>query len=174
MKNRKKVITIVISVAAVLILAGITAIAAGLGSSSDPLVTLSYINSTVKPDIEKYADNKVADLNDKLTAAFDEKLDEFSDDLDMKLDDAMGAGEGEVFVEVALSKGEIVALNIGAELMLREGSAEANGALTDVTSGTSTDGDLAINHMYVAARNGEITATSDRTKLLIKGDYTIQ
>ena len=174
MKNRKKVITITICVAAVLILAGITAIAASLGSSSDPLVTLSYIDSTVKPEIKEYADDAVADLDDKLNTAFDEKLDKFSDDLNAKLDDAASAGEGEVFVEVTLNEGEAVSFGIGTELMLRRGSGEAKGALTDITSGTSTDGTLEVNHMYVASRSGEITATSDDTMLLIKGEYTIQ
>ncbi len=173
MKNKRKIVTIAVTVAAVVFLVGVTAIAAGLGSKSDPLVTLSYINDTVKADVEDYADDAVKDLEDDLTSAFDEKLDDFSDDLNIKLDDATVAGESDVFVEVNLSDGEIVNCGIGAEIMLRKGSAEANGVLTDITSGTSANGDLEKDHMYVAIRNGDIRVTSNDTMLLIKGEYTV-
>lgn len=175
MKKREKIITIAVTAASVLFLVGVTALAAGVfGSQSDPLVTLSYINDTVKPDVEKYASKAVADLKDELADDFDDKLDEFSDDLTKKLDDATVADEADIFVEVTLNNGETVTCGIGAELMLREGSVETSGiTLADLSSGTDATGALEVNHMYVVTRNGDITATSGDTMLLIKGEYTI-
>ena len=61
---------------------GVTALAATQGSQEDPLITLSYLESVLRPDLEKKVDAAVADnekaLADKLAAVaagYEEKVD---------------------------------------------------------------------------------------------------
>ena len=145
---------------AVLLVAGATAAAiTNYGSQSDPLVTLSYLNDTVKPAIMDELDRKLANASSG---------------------GSVNSGESD-FTVVTLSKGQVVKCDVGTEIMLRIGSASSYGPdsprLIDSTTGdavSSSGSALTKNHMYVVTIvNNGITATSSNTKILIRGSYTI-
>ena len=144
----------------VLLALGIAAYAAtNYGSEDDPLITKSYLDSVVQPELEK-----------RLQTELDEALAEVQ------------SGSGE-FTLVTLSSGQKVTGSVGTELLLRFGAADAYAydsadvALVDTTAGASVKSGTALtaNHLYMVtiAGNG-FTAGQNNTKVLISGDYTIK
>jgi len=167
--TKKRILTVAV---VILLMAGVGigtwAIASSnFGTSSDPLITLSYLNETLMPQImnefKSEMDKKVAEL----TTEFEKKIKELEDKLS-------GYSGGDVFVTVNLLSGQSLTCEEGAEIMLRSGTAEATAGLSDLTSGESlpASGELVRNHMYVALSEGGITAKSDAT-VLIRGTYKI-
>jgi len=168
---RKRVITIAI---VVLLMVGVGigtwAIASSnYGTSSDPLITLSYLNETLMPEIlskfQSEMDKKVAEL----TAEFETQIKELEDKLS-------GYSGGDVFATVNLRSGQSLTCKAGAEIMLRSGTAAALTELSDLTSGENLLPSLALskNHMYVVpASGGGISAGSDAT-VLVRGTYTVK
>ena len=171
MKKKKILITLL----ALLVIVGVgvgtwTLAASTYGTSSDPLITLSYLNEKVLPsmlvDFQKKIDAKVSEL----TVAYEKRIRELED----KLDSSSGGG-GETFSVVTLKNGQSISCSEGAEIMLRGGTAQAWSDISDLTSGAmlKIGGDLLQNHMYtVPYSGGGLGATSDAT-LLIRGKYTI-
>lgn len=139
------------------------------GGESDPLVTLSYLNQKVLPDLLKQAQSDADQRQKELTAQFDQTISQ------------MGSGQGSISYEVVtLSPGQRMNLNLGAEVMLRVGSATAgaavNPALVDVTTGSdlNSGGALVKNHLYMATMTDHyITAGSGTVKVMVRGGYTL-
>lgn len=172
-KGKKFVIAIAV-LAAVALVSGLTTLAVtSYGSRDDPLVTLSYLNETLTPSIR-------ARLDEALTA----KADELTRSLDALISGSASAGSGSQpsgYAVLTLSKDQVVTCEVGAEIMLRIGSAVSSGAdtprLVDETSGSAVNGSnssLTANHLYMVtiAGNG-IKATKDNTRVLIRGTYTV-
>lgn len=154
MKTRKVKI-IVCALLAVCAIAGITVYAAyNYGTKDDPLITKSYLDEVLTPE---------------LMAQFSAQL------------DAAGGTSGDgTFTVVTLRKGQKITCQVGCELMLRIGSASASGpdspVLVDTTSGTTLEngGALVKNHLYMATIvNNGLTASTDNTKVLVSGEYTV-
>ncbi len=156
--SKKKIITIVIC--AVLAFAALSVFvyaAVSYGSKDDPLITKSYLDEVLQPQLEK--------------------------DFRAEMEEALANVEtasGEDFVVITLTNGQTVTCGVGCEVMLRIGSASALGpdfpVLVDTTSGESvSDGSaMKANHLYMVTIKGNgFKATAGTTKLLIKGDYTI-
>ena len=169
MKRKNKSLVAITVLLAVLLVASIGALAAtNYGTKDDPLVTLSYLDTTVTGSILDKLDNSIAEAEKELTASFDEKI-------------ASGGGT-ETFSLVTLSNGQAVTCGVGTEIMLRIGTAASYGndspRLINTTTGTSVTAAntaLSANNMYMVTIQGNgIQATSDTVKVLIKGDYTIQ
>ncbi len=51
------------------------------GSSSDPLVSLSYVTDVLTPQLESYVEQKIAAESNALKAAFNQKVLAFSNEL---------------------------------------------------------------------------------------------
>ena len=184
-KNQLLTRLITLFLAAFTVLTG-TVMAAGVGSSDDPLVTLSYLNETFLPQVMKSVDEKIAarntEVSDKLSAqirsdaaAFERKYGSISG----------GSGElsGTVdsFAVVTLAKGQILYGDIGCETMLRVGSAvcvanSAPGLVNETTAGTIGNGDaLAKNNLYMmTVTERGVKAAADNTKILVRGTYRVQ
>lgn len=157
MKNRK-LITILSVVLAVVLIAGVSVYAAtNYGTSSDPLITLSYLDKTLTPSV----------------------LEQFASELEAALA-GQGGGKAETYHVVTLSKGQILTGSVGCEIMLRIGSAGVSASdspgLVDITSASSLNNgaSLSVNHLYMVtiAGNG-IKATASTVKVLVRGSYTI-
>ncbi len=155
MKN-KKLITILSIVLAVVIIAGVSAYAAtSFGTSSDPLITLSYLEKTLTPQL----------------------LEQFGDELETAL---AANGSTSTYSVVTLSNGQKLIGEVGCEIMLRIGSASVSASdspgLVDTTNAASlNDGSaLTANHLYMVtiAGNG-IKATASTVKVIVRGSYTI-
>ena len=141
------------------------AMAAEVGSSGDPLVTLSYLNEIF---MEEVLDR------------VDDKIDERNRDIAKELGSQTGSAGGDSFAVVTLSNGQTLTGDIGCEVMLRVGTAacvapSAPGLIDETTAGTLAGGGaLAQNHLYMMTVEGRgVLATADTTKLLVRGSYTI-
>ncbi len=146
------------------------AYAANAGGAGDPLVTLSYLNTTFTKQVEAMVDQTV-----------DERKAEMEQALAKVLEQGGPAGSGNVFTVVTLSRGQKLVGDVGCEVMLRIGSAvcgtDDSVGLIDTTSGGNlgNGGALATNHLYmVTISTRSVTATSGTVKVLARGPYTIQ
>lgn len=130
------------------------------GSQADPLVTLSYLNESVLPD---------------LLVQVDQKLDEREEELSQLLQEE--AGDHTVsFQELSLGKGETVTLGPGTQLLFRSGTAYGTGGLVDTTKGTLLDGSglLQENHLYLSAGDGQTVTASKASTVLVQGLYQLE
>ena len=158
MSTKKKAIIAVSVLLAVLLVAGITAVAVtNYGTQNDPLVTLSYLNGTAKTEIMAEVDKAIEEAKSELGASSSE------------------------FTVVTLSNGQKLTCSAGTEIMLRVGSAVSAGSssptLVDSTTGEAVSNAgtaLVKNHMYlVTIKDNGIKATAATTKVLVCGSYTV-
>ncbi|MGN1001231.1 MAG: hypothetical protein ACI4PC_00545 [Oscillospiraceae bacterium] len=157
--SRKKKRILIGVVIAVLVLGGIGVYAASsYGSQSDPLITKSYLDQVLTPDMEA----------------------RIQEEVDAALSAYQGQTGGDAFTVVTLSQGQKITCGVGCEIMLRIGTAKAAGAdypvLVDTTTAESVSNGQALtaNHLYMVTIKGNgVTATASTVKLLIKGEYTI-
>lgn len=157
MSRKKLLITILCIALGVAALSAAVYAAVSYGSSDDPLITKSYLDEVLQPQLEA----------------------QFQAELDAALEDVENGSSGD-FKVLTLTTGQTVTCGVGCEVMLRIGSATAVGSdypvLVDTTSGESVAGGTAMkaNHLYmVTIVNNGFKATSGTTKVLIKGDYTV-
>ena len=158
MKNKK--LTLILSIAlAVVVIAGVSVYAASnYGTSSDPLITLSYLNDTLTPQL----------------------MEDFQAELDKAAAGQGSGGSADSYKVVTLSQGQTITGSVGCEFLLRIGSAAVKAAdtpgLVDISSGGSIDNGAALttNHLYMVTIEGHgISATASTVKVLVRGSYTI-
>ncbi len=187
---------------ALLMVAGLGAIAAEYGSQSDPLVTLSYIEQVLLPQAKEDVDDQVADSveafeealaeeNSTVRSYIDRKLRSFSSGkVDEELireivkavveqQDDLSSGQDASWTVITVPAGGSVICSSGVQAVLRSGQAVA---VTDLTNGlidlsngeTLANGGVLIpNHLYTSAVQGHgIYVTMDCT-LMIAGNYTV-
>lgn len=143
------------------------AFAAEVGSGSDPLVTLSYLEEIFMKEVMDRVDGKIAERNRDIAQ-------------EISGQSGVGSASSDTFVVVTLAKGQTLTGGIGCEVMLRVGSAicvapSAPGLINETTAATLNNGGaLAANHLYMMTIDGRgVLATADVTKLLVRGSYTI-
>ena len=154
----KKRISAIILCAVLALALGFSVFAAtSYGSEDDPLITKSYLTKILLPQLQE----------------------DFQEELDAAVAEIERDGSGE-FTVITLSKGQTVKCGVGCEVMLRIGSAEAVGDSAPAMVNTTTAESifkgykLEVNNLYLVTIEGNgFKATSDNTKLLIKGDYKI-
>lgn len=146
----KKTISIIAAVAALAITAGSLTVLATQGDKDDPLVTLSYLQKVVTPQLEKLVDEAVQKNSEELSKQLDIAITSYENRVDEKL-----AQAGAVFQSKELKSGESFTTDAGRELLLVSGNATAVGSLVDTTAGgTVADGGrLTVGHLYVTAGN---------------------
>jgi len=137
-------------------------VAASVGSSKDPLITLSYLEEV---------------FMDEVLERVDDKIDERNDELASKLG---GSGGGDSFTVVTLSNGQTLVGDIGCEVMLRVGTAvcvspSSPGLIDESAASTLNNGGaLVTNHLYMMTIEGRgVLATSDTVKVLARGSYAV-
>ena len=166
-KGKKFAIAIAV-LAFTALVSGLTTLAVtNYGSQSDPLVTLSYLNETVKPEIQAAVEQAMEAKAAELTEQFRQIAGQSTG--------ASGDPQPSGFVVVTLKKGQAVTCGVGTEIMLRIGTAVSNGPdsprLIDETGGVSVSdagAELTVNHMYMVTIKGNgVKATRDNTKLLL-------
>ena len=126
---------------------GVTALAAAQGSQEDPLITLSYLESVLRPDLEKKVDGLVKDNEKALT----EKLDAAIAGYEKAVDGALASAPSAAFRSKSLAKNESFTPGAGREVLVISGTLTAVGQLTDTTAGTvvSAGTALEVGHLYV-------------------------
>ena len=143
----------IIAALAVLLLAGVTAYAAtSYGTQDDPLITKSYLDEVMKPEIER-------ELQTKLEAA---------------AADMQRSAPGE-FAVVSLKAGQTLRCAAGCQLLPVSGSVSALGALSDTTAGSAVEAGsaLSLNHLYLATETGGVTAQAAAT-VLVSGTWSVE
>ena len=156
----------------------------GAGTSSDPLVTLSYLNEKFLPQILSEVDKKTASreqtLSSKLTEQVKSEMQAFEQKYGASSGNASG-GTAASFTVVTLNQGQILYMGVGCEAMLRTGSgvcvAASTPGLIDETSGAALAGGLGLqkNHLYMATVDSRgVQASANSTKLLVRGNYSVQ
>ena len=161
---------------------------AAYDSSTDPLVSLSYIEQVVKPEYDK----KIAELDAALesakaeNAALKTQLSELSKKLD-SLTTKVGeleaaAGEYDGYQVVYLKKSAKLLAESPCEIILRSGSAIAvsitSNGVNDISDGTELYNASAVPlyHCLLVPRGGDgrgIQITSDEAYVMVRGDYQI-
>ena len=154
--NRKRLIVVIIAFAAAVVAAVAVYAAGAYGSQEDPLVAKSYLDSVLRPELEKAL---TAELNSALSDAH--------------------SGSGD-FAVLTLSSGQSVTGEVGCQIMPRLGTVQASGAsapaLLDTTAGASVSSGTALtsNHLYMVSIAGNgFAVTSESATLLISGGYTV-
>ena len=163
---------------ALTLLLGTGAAVASGGSKKDPLVTLSYLEDTVIPDVLSDLSRETKALDKQLKKDLASQIDDYKKEMK---DIVSGTSTGsETYVLVTLTGGQTLALDVGCELMLRVGtatvSAATNPALIDVTTGATNNGGASLekNHLYMATiADRTIVPTAETVKLLVRGGYTV-
>ena len=120
----------------------------GAGTSSDPLVTLSYLNEKFLPQI-------LSEVDKKSTAA------SFT---------VVTLNQGQILY---MGVGCEAMLRTGSGVCV----AASTPGLIDETSGAALAGGLALqkNHLYMATVDSRgVQASANSTKLLVRGNYSVQ
>ena len=149
----------------------------GAGTSSDPLVTLSYLNEKFLPQILSEVDKKTASREQTLSSKLTEQVKSETQAFEQKYGASSGNASGGTsasFTVVTLNQGQIL-------YMLRTGSgvcvAASTPGLIDETSGAALVGGLGLqkNHLYMATVDSRgVQASANSTKLLVRGNYSVQ
>lgn len=194
MRQQKFIITTAAMLMVCLLISGYYAVAADAGSAEDPLITQSYLDAVILPKAEQTAKDAADDQANTLAA----RIAALSAELDSKLTVAAAAlATDEAFLSrvaaagggtaadqdgwqsLTLSAGQKVYLAAGAQLVLRSGGAsciESAGAglvdLTDVQELSHGDA-LTLYDLYTAKTQSSGLQATERTKLLISGDYSV-
>lgn len=139
---------IIAAVAALAITAGSVTVLATQGDKEDPLVTLSYLQKVVTPELEKKVDEAVKANSEELVKQLDIAITSYETRVDERL-----AAAGAVFQSKELKSGDSFTTDVGREVLLVSGSATAVGTLVDTTAGgtVSDGGRLTVGHLYVTA-----------------------
>lgn len=188
MKNRRNTLTRLIALLLVSLMAlTITVAATGTaGSSSDPLVTLSYLNEVFLPELLEQAQEKLDARTESASQELSAQVESDIERLEEKYgtptsDEGALADTVDSFVVVTMTSGQVLYGDIGCEVMLRVGSASvvspSSPGLIDTTSATTLDNGKALvkNHLYMLTISDRgVKATAATTKLLVRGTYEVK
>lgn len=155
MKERKWRTGLACAALVALTITGVALAAGTQGSQSDPLVTLSYINDVLVPELMARADEKIEAKTEAL----------------MK---EVQTGSRAVFATVEIPTGKKLNLTAGTQLILRQGAALNTDGIIDLTEGVSMWNKLQPNHLYIATKDGQQVTVTENTLFLVQGRYTIE
>ena len=168
MKKKMLLITAYLLLSATLIYA----IAAG-GGADDPLVSLSYLNSTYASTLDTAVNQKLDAADQALTAAATQKLQ------GLTASAAAGANCAATWTETRLKEADILSGIAGTNVLLLAGSVRADfssGAVVDVSAGTelTTGTNLTAGHRYLVAEDTTalFTVTSKTAVVDYQGYYS--
>lgn len=175
MKKSKRWIAACAALALTLLCGG--AALAAAGGQDDPLVTLSYLEQTVLPEILRQVDSKAAARQQELEKNLSNQIAQYRQEAGTGGGTASG---GASYTLITLSSGQTLKLEVGCELLLRVGTARINAntspALIDLSTGGTINGGTSLtkNHLYMATiPDRTLTPTAATVKLLVRGGYSI-
>ena len=177
MKIKKRIITILAITVTALFAFGIVAAATGgYGSSSDPLITLSYITDIFMPEVDTAINNAVEGKSLEISTELDNTIAA----LETKYNEASLATAASTYKVITLNSGEKLVGAKGCEIMLRVGSAYCSASASPGLIDTSTAGILEKgkylekNHMYMVTIEGRGIVADGEIYVIVRGDYTIE
>lgn len=138
------------------------------GSQQDPIITQSYIEEVVVPQIYEYINEKVNTLSNKASQ------------LEEMISAQQGQG-GTAFTVVSVKAGQKLIGGAGTELILRMGRATIiateKGGLADTTQGKDlqTGEQMPPNHLLIVPlEDGRGFQANNDVLVMVKGSYVIQ
>jgi len=145
------------------------------GSSSDPLISLSYFEDKIE--------TLKTTLLEQLTATFSTKFDELEKNVDKTLKDVSenGISAPTEFKIITLSEGETITCEAGTEIIVRSGksivitSETSSGGISDITAGKdlSNGEEIINNHLLIVPKtDGRGIKATVTGAIMIKGNYT--
>lgn len=153
----KKLRNIAVFCIVAVLIGGIGAYAAtNYGTESDPLITLSYLNEVLKPQLEQSYTQKTKDSLAELEARID------------------GETNG-AYAPLELKANQTLSCKAGCEFLVRSGEAYVTAGVLNVTEGKELAANdwLMKHHLYMAVSDsGAVRANSD-LYLMVRGEYTI-
>lgn len=177
-KIMKKRIVLIISVALAALIALSVIATAAYDSTSDPIISLSYLT--------KYVEEALKPINDKIDALTNDKTDggNTGDDTTDGDDSTTPPAVADAFVVIELKPGQELQCTAATELILRSGSAVIvspfdNQGLCDMTAGVDLRGGVAVpkNHCLLIPRGNDgrgIKITGSGTAyVMVGGAYKI-
>ena len=170
-KNKR--IVLPLAVLACILCAG--AFAADPGSSSDPLISLSYFENEIE--------TLKATLLEQLTSTFSTKFEELEKDVDATLKDISenGVPTPTEFEVITLGEGETIICEAGTEIIVRSGkstvitSETSSGGISDITAGKDliSGEEIINNHLLIVPKaDGRGIKAIVTGAVMIKGNYT--
>lgn len=168
-----------------LALVGVAVAAGQQGSQSDPLITLSYLEEKVTPDILSKVDSKVAAKQTELEQKLESVANGYVKEVESKLAASGGTSSGgtsgsAAYEVVTLKTGQILTGSAACEFLLRSGTAtcvsDSSPGLVDMTDGsTLANGSaLKVNHLYMGTIEGRGVKASTSVTIMVRGSYTIK
>lgn len=152
-------------IAVIVLISGVTLLAnASPGTSSDPLITLSYLNGPFRTLISGDINTALSRITSRIGTAESRITDE--------LTLARGAAAN-TFEYVTIANGTLLTLPAGSEIMLREGTVTLSGGTLIQNTGTPGDvssGNLAPNNMYIADGQVKLMASGGSAKVWVRTD----
>ena len=128
------------------------------GGEDDPIISLSYIENTVIPELKKYVDAKIAAISGN----------------------SGNSGKASVFEVVEISQGQKLIAEAGTELILRMGTATIiatqKGGLADTTAGYDLPNlsNMPSNHLLIVPlSDGRGLVAQTDIIVMVKGGYSI-
>ena len=150
------------------------------GTQADPLVSVGYLEGTYFSNL---ADRVTGWVTDLLQPTYDDAVDQleylaagYLSDLGAVDQTTLPEGWSmtEQFVSQGGERGDTVSLSLGSGISMASGTATANAALVDITSGAelAAGGMLTAGHRYVTTAQTVITITSRTAQWAMQGVWS--
>ena len=137
-----------------------TVVLAEPGAADDPLISKSYIDTVLMPQIKQFVEEKISGLSGNNNGSMQ---------------------TAETFKVVELASGQKLMCEAGAELILRMGKAEIiateKGGLADTTAGfdLANGTDMPANHLLIVpVSDGRGITAKNNVIVMVKGGYEIK
>ena len=160
---------------------GAGVVLAANGDQNDPLVTMSYLDETVIPEVVAKVEENTKVRQQELSTQLAAQIAKYQQEIEAAGGSAGSAGSGSVsYTLVTMTSGQTMALEVGCEVLLRVGSATVQSntspALIDIsTGGTVNSGaSLTKNHLYMSTiPDRTLKAAASDVKLLVRGGWSV-
>ena len=170
MRNKHLILKLAACALALTLLVGLAAVAAGAGTSagtsSDPLVTLSYVDETFRASLLSEVDQRIDAAQGEYTAQLNTMLSSFSSRINTP---AASTPASSSYRTVTLAEGQTQTLTAGQQFLVLSGTGTVGAnAIVDVSDGKSLSPGAALseNHLYTAPAATSFTATVGMSILL--------
>ena len=155
---KRKISKLKIGAAVLCMITAFSAVLAEPGSQDDPLVSKTYIDTVLMPQLKQYVDTKLSEAGT-----------------------GTNSGTSQSFKVVNMAQGQVLTCEAGCELILRMGKATViateKGGLADTTAGfdLSNGTDMPSNHLLIVpVADGRGIEAKNDVIVMIKGGYTLK
>jgi len=151
----------------ILILVGVSLLVLAVGiflairSAASPLLSLSYLENNVKPNMEKQ---------------FATELDEKAASLQQSFVEAINTTSG-AYQSVSVTKNQKMTMAADCEVVIVSGSASVaeNNSISDITDGKTigSGNSLTENHLYISLYDGTVVVADSDMQIMVRGTMTV-